>query len=529
MDNKDTKTPTITVDRFFFNLDGKPEYLIMEMSQVQQNQKQTFPVIISKKDSVLFMSKWKQLHLTLPDIFTEIPYKNIPVTKVFEIQAIRYLNPKSITFLLFNVNDVKDHPLITIDPTQSFGGKFSQVQSILFPPQTTQLLPPLNTSQKIESKTLKKSPPTVVTKWKAVSKNVTFKQQMNSYENYVKYLANLIFENKKPEPCSSSLIKQNLSITKEMKSSGAWGRISELNDPNFVLKEISFPFNAKEKNWDRRSIIVWQKEAYFMEFFQKLFEKQPVERKITPMIRMAGTCFQEENKTPAGFLVLEKFDHNMLALGEDQRKIFKEPTADIVLTEECINRMFEIAYIMGLLYVIHGDLKTDQFLWKDFDPTTMTPKRIVITDFGFSGGQIVPEDHPFLNSLGWVSQISLDRGVGECKKAFSPMIYEIPIVIDSSVCSSTECFANERQKYAIMNNLFQLELELLFLKKTVVIASEDGSHKVFCGLKGLQRDPRYVDFCSEYNDETIASKIKNIPAKDRFYVNYANFSLSLFL
>jgi hypothetical protein len=140
---------------------------------------------------------------------------------------------------------------------------------------------------------------------------------------------------------------------------------------------------------------------------------------------------------------------------------------------QLLARAFRIAYVIGMLGIIHGDLKLDQFLYRRKADGSYT---LCITDFGFSGkglGTNVPALDKFPVAMqGWPSGISGNA----CPSAFSKIEAKTPLE-------------------AAWVNLFQLELRLLSNVVSYRLVSRFRGEEarvpiVFCGIPDSPYDEK---------------------------------------
>lgn len=109
------------------------------------------------------------------------------------------------------------------------------------------------------------------------------------------------------------------------------------------------------------------------------------------------------------FIIMDRYDSNLQNNAAD---LFKDHEANLrrlegksfpwqpyLYREEDLLEMFRIARDLGIIYdIIHGDLKPDQYLWRDSD------EKIAVTDFGYGGtsnGTI-----PALRGWSWLPKCS---------------------------------------------------------------------------------------------------------------------------
>jgi hypothetical protein len=167
-----------------------------------------------------------------------------------------------------------------------------------------------------------------------------------------------------------------------------------------------------------------------------------------------------------------------------------------------IVRALQLAVVLGLLGVVHGDLKLNQFLVRRQGKGKWL--RVCVSDFGFSGrGTRDPAAYRLPLSpavLGWPSLVREYR----CAAPWSP----IPT-------------ASAAQ--AVHANLFQLELELL--DHAIAFQSRD---RAFCGLLAAPyHDGGKAHGCAGVSRTTFVAKQKRAQAATRargqrpFFLDYA--------
>ena len=106
------------------------------------------------------------------------------------------------------------------------------------------------------------------------------------------------------------------------------------------------------------------------------------------------------------YLVMDRWDGDMASLMKKQ--------GDNLKLSQLI-RMFGLAVALGMLGVLHSDLKIDQYLHRN------NGAEMVVSDFGFSGTseEAGPDNlgHPFESELGWPSTVPRLK----CPAAFTPI------------------------------------------------------------------------------------------------------------
>jgi len=152
-----------------------------------------------------------------------------------------------------------------------------------------------------------------------------------------------------------------------------------------VCKDYSCQYVAKIVDFTRPPgpdimMAIFNREVYFNQLLNN--------SGLVPQFYGAWTC---DNK---GYVISELFDCNMEQYGSDLAKslVSKFPqlvtTRTLVFYPDQINRMLTICQKLSDLNIIHGDLKPDNFLYKD--------SQIVVTDFGLAG-----DYKNYLPILGW--------------------------------------------------------------------------------------------------------------------------------
>lgn len=92
-------------------------------------------------------------------------------------------------------------------------------------------------------------------------------------------------------------------------------------------------------------------------------------------------------------IIMQRFDGDVYSLIESRERHY--------LTQNELDRLFQIAIEMGKWGVVHGDLKLDQFLYRLI---SSKQNEIVVTDFGFTGflEEVIEEDH-YRPAIGWLA------------------------------------------------------------------------------------------------------------------------------
>jgi len=195
------------------------------------------------------------------------------------------------------------------------------------------------------------------------------------------------------------------------------------------------------------------------------------------------TEFLKQSRVTA-YTLLEKWDGDMAFLGEQRTGL-----RSFAFTKSELIAMFRLAILLGELGVVHGDLKPDQFLFRN------QGKDVVIADFGFAGGKGYKYENAF---LGWPSQAK----VLNCPPAFTPL--KCP-----GVCDTKNMYVG----YCQYQNLMQLESSLLLIETFILEEGKQALGKSdltkFAGL-GWSRKSNY-NVCDGFSDAFVANKLSASP------------------
>lgn len=243
----------------------------------------------------------------------------------------------------------------------------------------------------------------------------------------------------------------------------------------YVLKISDVPVNA-------------EKEVYFLKLLQdKKINREPIVPHLYDFWLCTFPSGDQNIPTQHSFILLDRWDSDMQKLAYTR---MSKPTNRPVYRQLEIYRMFCLAYVLGLLGIIHGDLKADQYLQRG------DGKSIVVTDFGTSGG----EKTPYIAELGWSGQKENDA---------NPQVYSCGVFFDRLKYDS----AKNQADFPIFMNLIQLEMSLVWTQ--AVIDTGNGKLRRFGGIKHFYR--KYSDkFCTKWSQflDTQNEKIQ-----DPFYIS----------
>jgi hypothetical protein len=160
-------------------------------------------------------------------------------------------------------------------------------------------------------------------------------------------------------------------------------------------------------------------------------------------------------------------------------------------TPEIVTRLFKLAIALGLLGIVHGDLKLDQFIYRHKNGKL----EIAVTDFGFSGGNVIP-DTPA--KMGWTY-----KKYG-CFEGYEEILYPPELNVS----------------FPIAFNLFQLEAQLVLYNpnKFDEILREKGLPP-FLGLSNFDSGRAAVSsrLCSQYKTDYDTLRQKQIEQKLKGY------------
>lgn len=168
------------------------------------------------------------------------------------------------------------------------------------------------------------------------------------------------------------------------------------------------------------------------------------------------------------FIVLERWDSDMEKLANSRKS--KKSNNNPVYQKSEILRMFCLAYILGQLGIVHGDLKADQYLQRN------NGDLIVISDFGLSGGGKTK----YTAELGWT---------GHSKKDMTKPIYSCGVYFKKLKYSQDD--------FPIFMNLIQLELYLIVIQNAVI---DLGNDKLlpFGGISNFDRAKFSDKYCKKW-------------------------------
>jgi hypothetical protein len=212
-------------------------------------------------------------------------------------------------------------------------------------------------------------------------------------------------------------------------------------------------------------------------------------------------------------LILERFQFNLLQLGFKQgnkalldnfgkaieEKLFNQY---FVLFYQQLLRMTDICQLLGENKIVHGDIKPDNFLWKEIDNEQM----IVINDFGIIG---LSTDR--FVTLGWMFHFAKKemKDMSDLKiKEYEPM--RCPLELSNFVRPNDV----DEKTFAKTLNLMQLEASLIGFPERPLWVVEKGSTNGFYVFSG---------FGSSILDRKIANRIC------LNYAAWANYAIEKFI
>jgi hypothetical protein len=230
-----------------------------------------------------------------------------------------------------------------------------------------------------------------------------------------------------------------------------------------------------------------ERDVYFLKLLQnKKVNREPIVPKLYDFWLCSFPFVDPNILTQHSFILLDRWDSDMQKLAYAR---MSKPTNRPVYRKSEIIRMFCLAYVLGLLGIIHGDLKADQYLQRG------DGKLIVITDFGMAGG----EKTPYVAELGWSGQDQNDA---------NPQVYSCGVWFTKLEYDS----AKNQADFPIFMNLIQLEMSLVWTQAVVDIGG--GKLRHFGGIKHFYR--KYTNkFCTKWSQFLDA---ENEKSKDPFYI-----------
>jgi hypothetical protein len=271
---------------------------------------------------------------------------------------------------------------------------------------------------------------------------------------------------------------------------GAFGAVYEacvnINDCKYAVKAA--------KSDDSDEINANQRDPYFLEVLQ---EKKLDGSNIVPRIYDSWSCRSQDDVTI--YTVMDRWQGNMesLALHRPGRAYYRSE----------LLRMFRIAVFLGQLGIIHGDLKPDQFLYRNSGGDSEALE-IVVADFGFSGGG----KYQYTARVGWPA----NGGIG-CPEAWTELDWckdgKYPCPADDPAMYPT----SSKISYPSYINVLHLEAVLIFDKISTVLHSSDVELGKFVGIGGFKADDQ-SNHCLKWSDKKRAKLRKGIPKENRHYI-----------
>lgn len=226
------------------------------------------------------------------------------------------------------------------------------------------------------------------------------------------------------------------------------------------------PYDEEDKNRD----------VYFLKVLQDATYGD--NQRLVPLLVETWLCGTSQ------YIVMDRYDGDM----EEGHGRVDE---DWVFEDDDLLKLFQIAWKLGKLGVIGGDLKPNQYLWKWRGKRSQKEVDIAVTDFGFSGWYDGKDD--ILPLIGFSSKLA----PGKCGQAFDVI----------RPCGENKCSKAEGEKYSSAFNVLQLQGFLIASNAKVRVANKIYP---FTFISDIPTSVNIV--CKEY-DRVIQERMENLNAE----------------
>lgn len=274
------------------------------------------------------------------------------------------------------------------------------------------------------------------------------------------------------------------------------GSFSEVSEAKLSPEEKTFGYALKISILQDpdADLEILERDNYFLNVLQSgTFQG----KQVVPKLIKSWLCNNSENKMftsvtvtdftsrikVTAYTLLERWDGDMAFLGEQ-----RTGSRTYAFTPSELLKMFQLALILGEQGIVHGDLKPDQFLYKNGG------KDMVVADFGFAGGRSYKYKNAY---MGWPSQA---RELG-CPAAFTALLCPVN-------CEKQTVYIG----FCQYQNIMQLESSLL-VQETFVIeegkAFDKNNATAFAGLATVFTRNSPFNFCPGYSDELLAKRMNS--------------------